>query len=293
VLAYRSPPITTLIVLTLIDVLMEPHTTPNPAPTTRSLQLSWWTATLILLASPLSAQWVNAWTSITVDKEPAFTLSDSTAVHAVRAADGGYDITKRVWVEKDAVRDGELAAEATLYNAKGQPIGQTQKALHLNEPGTPSDRRMAKKYMTGLIHGHVRSSAFISNSWPQRSLVEFLTEKRSGPFWEAFSGYLQNFGFEELKPLPDELDDAGLNAWVLRYQDAKNQDEQRFRILIFTRGEVGIQCILTDAEVLDIPKLKLHEDKAYGQLHHLAKPTAAQSTGYEYAAYACIPLESE
>jgi hypothetical protein len=144
VLAYRSPPITTLIVLTLIDVLMEPHTTPNPAPTTRSLQLSWWTATLILLASPLSAQWVNAWTSITVDKEPAFTLSDSTAVHAVRAADGGYDITKRVWVEKAAVRDGELAAEATLYNAKGQPIGQTQKALHLNEPGTPSDRRMAK-----------------------------------------------------------------------------------------------------------------------------------------------------
>ena len=89
------------------------------------------------------------------------------------------------------------------------------------------------------------------------------------------------------------MDDAGLNAWVLRYQDAKNLDEQRFRIIIFTRGEVGIQCILTDAEVLEIPKLKLHEDKVYGQLHHLAKPTTAQSTGYEYAAYACIPLESE
>ncbi len=265
----------------------------KPARTTRSLRSLWWMGILTLLASPLSAQWVNAWTSITVDKEPAFTLSDSTAVHAVRAADGGYAITKRVWVEKGAVSDGELAAETPLYNAKGQAIGQTQKALLLDEPGIPSDRRMAKKYVTGLIHGHVRSSAFISNSWPERSLVEFLTEKRTGPFWDAFSGYLQNFGFEELKPLPGELDDAGLNAWVLRYQDAKNLDEQRFRIIIFTRGEVGIQCILTEAEVLDIPKLKLHEDKVYGQLHHLAKPTTAQSTGYEYAAYACIPLESE
>ena len=265
----------------------------SPVPTIRNPRSLWWMATLILLASPLSAQWVNAWTNITVDKEPAFTLSDSTAVHAVRAADGGYDISKRVWVEKGAVSDGEIAAETPLYNAKGQAIGQTQKALLLDEPGIPSDRRMAKKYVTGLIHGHVRSSAFISNSWPERSLVEFLTEKRTGPFWDAFSGYLQNFGFEELKPLPGELDDAGLNAWVLRYQDAKNLDEQRFRIIIFTRGEVGIQCILTDAEVLEIPKLKLHEDKVYGQLHHLAKPTTAQSTGYEYAAYACIPLESE
>ena len=277
----------------LIYVPIETHTMHSPVPTIRNPRSLWWMATLILLASPLSAQWVNAWTNITVDKEPAFTLSDSTAVHAVRAADGGYNITKRVWVEKCAVSDGEIAAETPLYNAKGQAIGQTQKALLLDEPGIPSDRRMAKKYVTGLIHGHVRSSAFISNSWPERSLVEFLTEKRTGPFWDAFSGYLQNFGFEELKPLPGELDDAGLNAWVLRYQDANNLDEQRFRIIIFTRGEVGIQCILTDAEVLEIPKLKLHEDKVYGQLHHLAKPTTAQSTGYEYVAYACIPLESE
>jgi hypothetical protein len=272
---------------------METPTTLNLAPTTRSPQLLWWTATLILLASPLSAQWVNEWTSITVDKEPAFTLSDSTAVHAVRAADGGYAISKRVWVEKAAVTDGELATGSTLYNAKGQAIGQTQKALLFDEPGVPSDRRMAKKYVTGLIHGQVRSSAFISNSWPERSLVEFLTEKRVGPFWEAFSEYLHTFGFEELKPLPSELQDAGLNAWVLRYEDARNQDEQRFRILIFTRGEVGIQCILTDEEVLELPKLKGQESKPYGQLHHLAKPTTAQATGYEYAAYACIPLEGE
>jgi hypothetical protein len=291
--AFRLLPTTTLIVPMLIDVPMETPTMLNPAPTTRSLRSLWWMGILTLLASPLSAQWVNAWTSITVDKEPAFSLSDSTAVHAVRAADGGYAITKRVWVEKGAVSDGELAAESTLYDAKGQAIGQTQKALLFDEPGIPSDRRMAKKYVTGLIHGHVRSSAFISNSWPERTLVEFLTEKRTGPFWDAFSGYLQTFGFEELKPLPGELDDAGLNAWVLRYQDAKNQDEQRFRMIIFTRGEVGIQCILTDAEVLEIPKLKLQEDKAFGQLHHLAKPTTAQSTGYEYAAYACIPLEGE
>ncbi len=277
----------------LLDVPMEPLTAPGPSTTLPSLRSLWWTGILILLASPLSAQWVNEWTTITVDKEPAFTLSDSTAVHAVRAAEGGYDITKRVWIEKSAVSDGQIATGTTLYDAKGRPMGQTQKTLAFHEPGVPSDRRLAKKYVTGLIRGQVKSSAFISHSWPERALVDFLSEKPTGPFWERFSDYLQNFGFEELKPLPGELDDAGLNAWVLRYQDVKNQDEQRFRLIIFTRGEVGIQCIITDAEGLDIPKLKLLEEKAYGRLHHLAKPSTAQSTGYEYAAYACIPLDRE
>ncbi len=275
------------------DVRLDMHLTPNHVANMPNQPSLWWMGILILLALPLSAQWVNEWTAITVDKEPAFTLSDSTAVYAVRAADGGYDITKRVWVEKAAVADNELAAESILYNDKGQEIGHTLIDLFFEDLGVPSDRRMARKYSTGLIHGHVRSSAFISNSWPERSLVELLTEKRIGPFWDAFAAYLEKFGFEELKPLPNELKDAGLNAWVLRYANLANQDDQRFRIIIFTRGEVGIQCVLTDSEVLDLPKVKLLEEKVFGQLHHFAKPNVLQSNGYEYAAYACIPLTDD
>ena len=263
----------------------------QPSRSTRNLPLWWLTTILILLASPLSAQWVHEWTPITVDGSLAFALSDSTAVYAERSADEGYDITKRVWVEKISLSDETLAEGASLFNAKGKVMGTTRMALRIENIGMPTDRRMAKKYVTGLLKGHVRSSGFISHSWPERALVAFLTEKRIGPFWEGFSSYLNTFGFEQLKNAPSELQDAGLDAWVLRYQDRSNSDEQKFRMIVFTRGEVGIQCILTDQEVLTLPKLKLQESKVFGQLHHLAKPTLTQSAGYEYTAYAYIPLE--
>lgn len=269
---------------------MEHLTTPPSTQQPTAPASWWWTAALILLGFPMSAQWVHEWTRITVDGQTAFTLSDSSAVHAERAAKG-YHIQKRVWVEKSAVSQSELAAQSTLYTAQGKAMGQTLIPLALLDQGVPSDRRMAKKYVTGLIQGEVNSSAFISNSWPERSLVEFLTEKRVGPFWDNFSAYLDAFGFEKVKPQPEDLSDAGIDTWVLRYADARNQDEQRFRMIIFTRGEVGIQCVLTHEETLDLPKIKLFEEKAYGQLHHLSKPTTTQSSGYEYAAYAFIPLE--
>lgn len=260
---------------------------------TRCPQLLWWIGVLILRVSPLSAQWVNEWTVITVDKEPAFTLSDSTAVYAVRADDGGYDITKRVWVEKSAVSGEQIEPNTILFDGKGQSMGLTKSHLVLKDLGVPTDRRMARKFVTGLIHGHVLSSAFISNSWPERYLEKWLADKHFGPFWDGFSEYLEKFHFQELSPLPFELKNAGINAWVLRYQDASNQDEQRFRMIIFTRGESNIQCVLTANEVLAIPKLKLLEKTSFGQLHHLSKPNATILTGYEYAAYACIPLTDD
>ena len=62
---------------------------------------------VIFSYSPANGQWVHDWANITIDDLTAFQLNDSTEVRA-KIIDGGYEIQKRVLVEKNSISGNKL-----------------------------------------------------------------------------------------------------------------------------------------------------------------------------------------
>lgn len=250
-----------------------------------------------LCSSPLSGQWVHDWAEINVNGEPAFKLIDSTSVYA-KNTDNGYEVFKRVLVNKSSVQNNSLEKGSIIHNSKGSQIGTTLENLILKDSFIPTTRRLAKKYVSIMINGEVNSTSFVRNSWPDKALVRLMNQKRVGAFWPTFEEYLRKFNFIHYRKsnVPEEISDAGLNVYVLPYRDYLNKENQGFRMIIFTRGSSAIQCVLVSSvdskkEKLDFPKIKLFEEKPFGSLYHFGKPNKNQSEGYEVMAYDLLPYD--
>ena len=251
----------------------------------------------LMLPKSLLGQWVYDWTEIRINNQIEFTLMDSTSVYAVPSI-SGYAIQKRVLVKKSSIENSHLKEGSILYNEKGKEIGLAIRILNFKEQVSPINRRLAKKHIAIIINGEVNSTSFIRDSWPDRALVKLLRQKRSGGFWPSFEVYLKKFNFEKYRKdgLPDEISNAGLEAYVLPFKDYLNKKNQGFRMIIFTRGTSGIQCVMmADNEIseekLIFPKVKLFEEKPFGSIYHFGKPNKSQSEGYEVMAYDLLPFQ--
>ncbi len=250
-----------------------------------------------LCSSSLNGQWIHDWAAISLNGKQAFQLIDSTSVYAENT-NNGYNIFKKVLVNKSSVQSNTLQKGSVLRNSKGIQIGTTLEDLIFKGSFIPTTRRLAKKYISIMISGEVNSTSFIRNSWPDKALVKLIKQKRVGAFWPSFQEYLKKFNFIHYKKnsVPEEISDAGLNVYVLPYRDNLNKENQGFRMIIFTRGSSAIQCVIISSidskkEKLDFPKIKLFEEKPFGLLYHFGKPNKNQSEGYEVMAYDLLPYE--
>ena len=246
---------------------------------------------------PVNGQWVHDWANITIDDLTAFQLNDSTEVRA-KIIDGGYEIQKRVLVEKNSISGNKLIGGRILRNLQGEKIGKTHMDLTFKDQSAPPIRRLSKKYSAIIINGNVTSSAFVRDSWPEKALVKLINKKRVGAFWVVFEKYLKKFQFQKIdkNKLPEEIINSSLDVYVLAFKNYLNQNKQGFRMIIFTRGNSFIQCVLLSdnnliQNSLEFPKIKLFEREPFGDLYHFSKPNRYQSEGFELVAYDLLPFE--
>jgi len=257
----------------------------------RFLKSSLWVLILSTMPQALSAQWLHAWSAITLDGKPAFSLKDSSAVHATKTSDG-YLVQRRVWVLASHVNQESLDSGSTLYDRRLKPVGQTWMDLVLEEATEGGSHRRMRKHRSGLLTGHVTSSSFIVHTNPEREFERLLTQKRRGPLDESLNAYLKKHGFISLplRDMPAELKGRGMLAHVLTYKHRNNADEQPFKMIIITRGSSFIQGVIHHDQVLTMPKVKYQSSTIYGELQLFAKPTDKQLEALEELAYLFIPL---
>jgi hypothetical protein len=239
-----------------------------------------------------SAQRIHGYAKAKIAGQEAFQLNDSTEVFAERT-ERGFTVRKRVWVANSSLSVGVIMPGSSLYNERGEVIGQTLGADVTLMGAQPATERKLRKYQVGTVEGEVRATALQAGSWPEEALAELLNAKRSRPFWEDAEVFFKDYGFAELEAtdLPEALAEGGYKAFILMRRDASNQANPRFRILVVTRGESAVQSIVLEGSALELPKFKVVEKVDFGTIMHAQKPTPAYKEGLEELAYRNIPLE--
>jgi hypothetical protein len=239
-----------------------------------------------------SAQRIHGYAKAKIAGQEAFQLNDSTEVFAERT-ERGFTVRKRVWVANSSLSGGVIMPGSSLFNERGEVIGQTLGADVTLMGAQPATERKLRKYQVGTVEGEVRATALQAGSWPEEALAELLNAKRSRPFWEDAEVFFKDYGFAELEAtdLPEALAEGGYKAFILMRRDASNQANPRFRILVVTRGESAVQSIVLEGSALELPKFKVVEKVDFGTIMHAQKPTPAYKEGLEELAYRNIPLE--
>jgi len=239
-----------------------------------------------------SAQRIHGYAKAKIAGQEAFQLNDSTEVFAERT-ERGFTVRKRVWVANSSLSGGVIMPGSSLFNERGEVIGQTLGADVTLMGAQPATERKLRKYQVGTVEGEVRATALQAGSWPEEALAELLNAKRSRPFWEDAEVFFKDYGFAELEAtdLPEVLAEGGYKAFILMRRDASNQANPRFRILVVTRGESAVQSIVLEGSALELPKFKVVEKVDFGTIMHAQKPTPAYKEGLEELAYRNIPLE--
>lgn len=249
--------------------------------------------TLLAAALGLHAQRIHGYAKVKIAGQEAFQLNDSTEVFAERT-DGGFKIRKRVWVPNSSLSKGVIMPGSSLYNDRGEVVGQTLGADVPLADAQPATERKLRKYHVGTIEGEVRATHLMRGSWPEEALAELLNAKRSRPFWEDAAQFFRANGFTEIPAteLPEALVEGGFKAFLLLRRDASNLANPRFRIIVVTRGESAVQSIVLDGPALELPKFKVVETTSVGTLMHAQKPAPAYKEALEELAYRNIPLTS-
>ena len=239
-----------------------------------------------------SAQRIHGYAKAKIAGQEAFQLNDSTEVFAERT-ERGFTVRKRVWVANSSLSGGVIMPGSSLFNERGEVIGQTLGADVTLMGAQPATERKLRKYQVGTVEGEVRATALQAGSWPEEALAELLNAKRSRPFWEDAEVFFKDYGFAEIEAtdLPEALAEGGYKAFILMRRDASNQANPRFRILVVTRGESAVQSIVLEGSALELPKFKVVEKVDFGTIMHAQKPTPAYKEGLEELAYRNIPLE--
>ena len=247
---------------------------------------------LLVAAFGGSAQRIHGYAKAKIAGQEAFQLNDSTEVFAERT-ERGFTLRKRVWVANTSLSGGIIMPGSSLYNERGEVIGQTLGADVPLTGAQPATERKLRKYQVGTVEGEVRSTHLQAGSWPEEALAVLLNAKRSRPFWEDAQIFFKNYGFAEIEAtdLPEALAEGGYKAFILMRRDASNQANPRFRILVVTRGESAVQSIVLEGGPIELPKFKLTETTSVGTVMHAQKPTPAYKEALEELAYRNIPLE--
>ena len=238
-----------------------------------------------------SAQRIHGYAKAKIAGQEAFQLNDSTEVFAERT-ERGFTVRKRVWVANSSLSGGVIMPGSSLFNERGEVIGQTLGADVTLMGAQPATERKLRKYQVGTVEGEVRATALQAGSWPEEALAELLNTKRSRPFWEDAEVFFKDYGFAELEAtdLPEALAEGGYKAFILMRRDASNQANPRFRILVVTRGESAVQSIVLEGSALELPKFKVVEKVDFGTIMHAQKPTPAYKEALEELAYRHMPL---
>jgi hypothetical protein len=238
-----------------------------------------------------SAQRIHGYAKAKIAGQEAFQLNDSTEVFAERT-ERGFTVRKRVWVANSSLSGGVIMPGSSLFNERGEVIGQTLGADVTLMGAQPATERKLRKYQVGTVEGEVRATALQAGSWPEEALAELLNAKRSRPFWEDAEVFFKDYGFAELEAtdLPEALAEGGYKAFILMRRDASNQANPRFRILVVTRGESAVQSIVLEGSALELPKFKVVEKVDFGTIMHAQKPTPAYKEALEELAYRHMPL---
>ena len=247
---------------------------------------------LLVAAFGGSAQRIHGYAKAKIAGQEAFQLNDSTEVFAERT-ERGVTVRKRVWVANSSLSGGVTMPGSSLYNERGEVIGQTLGADVPLTGAQPATERKLRKYQVGTVEGEVRATALQAGSWPEEALADLLNAKRSRPFWEDAEVFFKDYGFAEIEAndLPEALAEGGYKAFILMRRDASNQASARFRILVVTRGESAVQSIVLEGGPIELPKFKLTETTSVGTVMHAQKPTPAFKEVLEELAYRNIPLE--
>ena len=233
------------------------------------------------------AQWIRGESAIGCNGQKGLEFKDSTDVMARLQEDGKYRIQRRVYVPRKAVMNGIIAPETPLFNEKAQEIGRTVISIPLDS-ARPSQVPGLRKHTVGFVSGVVRSTAFQTNSWPDRALVELLSEKHQGPFSVAFETYLQKFGWESIpaSAIPDELAAAGdLKVWILRNPHERLDDPAPYRLILVSRGMTALVAVVHAQGPLSFPKIKEVRPLLSGTYHYFSKPTKSLADGLELLTY--------
>ena len=248
---------------------------------------------LLVAAFGGSAQRIHGYAKAKIAGQEAFQLNDSTQVFAERT-ERGFTVRKRVWVANSSLSGGVIMPGSSLYNERGEVIGQTLGADVPLTGAQPATERKLRKYQVGTVEGEVRATALQAGSWPEEALADLLNAKRSRPFWEDAEVFFKDYGFAEIEAndLPEALAEGGYKAFILMRRDASNQASARFRILVVTRGESAVQSIVLEGGPIELPKFKLTETTSVGTVMHAQKPTPAFKEALEELAYRNIPLTS-
>jgi hypothetical protein len=238
-----------------------------------------------------SAQRIHGYAKAKIAGQEAFQLNDSTEVFAERT-ERGFTVRKRVWVANSSLSGGVIMPGSSLFNERGEVIGQTLGADVTLMGAQPATERKLRKYQVGTVEGEVRATALQAGSWPEEALAELLNAKRSRPFWEDAEVFFKDYGFAEIEAtdLPEALAEGGYKAFILMRRDASNQANPRFRILVVTRGESAVQSIVLEGSALELPKFKVVEKVDFGTIMHAQKPTPAYKEALEELAYRHMPL---
>ena len=248
---------------------------------------------LLVAAFGGSAQRIHGYAKAKIAGQEAFQLNDSTEVFAERT-ERGFTVRKRVWVANSSLSGGVIMPGSSLFNERGEVIGQTLGADVTLMGAQPATERKLRKYQVGTVEGEVRATALQAGSWPEEALAELLNAKRSRPFWEDAEVFFKSYGFAELEPteLPEALAEGGYKAFILMRRDASNESNPRFRVLVITRGESAVQSIVLHGPALELPKFKVIETADFGTVTHAQKPTPAYKEALEELAYRNIPMTS-
>ena len=248
---------------------------------------------LLAAAFSGSAQRIHGYAKAKIAGQEAFQLNDSTEVFAERT-ERGFTVRKRVWVANASLSGGVIMPGSSLYNERGEVIGQTLGADVPLAGAQPATERKLRKYQVGIVEGEVRATHLHAGSWPEEALADLLNAKRSRPFWEDAQVFIKDYGFAEIEAtdLPEALAEGGYKAFILMRRDASNQANPRFRILVVTRGESAVQSIVLEGGPIELPKFKLTETASYGTLMHAQKPTSAYKEALEELAYRNMPMTS-
>ena len=252
--------------------------------------LALWAA--VLLAIPAAGQRLRS-TTVSIAGKPAVEFQDSTAVWA-QQTETGYSVQKRVWIPRKSLgKDSTVPAQTVFLGRNGQPVGTALQSVKLTDV-RPSTVAGLRRHHMGLVVGTSRSTAFYANTFPDRALVELLSEKRTGPFGTALKAYLESFGLEKVPAaqLPDELNASGdLEVWVLRHEHKTTQEPAPARLVLVVRSDVALAAVVYADGPLALPKLKETRNLQSGSYHYFAKPSKAFAEGLELAVYGLSNLE--
>ena len=233
-------------------------------------------------------------TTVLVSGQKGVEFNDSTEVWA-QQTETGYTVQRRVWIQRKALgKDSTVAAETALLGRNAQPVGTALTTLKLHDV-RPSEVAGLRRHYIALVRGTSKTTAFYTNSFPDRALVELLSEKRVGPFGTALKNYLETFGFQKVSAskLPEELNAAGdLEVWVLRHEHQTTQEPAPARLVLVVRSDVALAAVVHADGPLMLPKLKETRNLSSGSYHYFAKPAKSFAEGLELAVYGLSELVS-